>query len=518
MSGGLGLFLSILSAGLLWLGFPGGGEFWPVLFLALVPLLYVAKNCDPKRSFRFGLLAGFFHFILVLYWIVIVLGRYGGLPWFFSVPALVLLSLYMGLFMACFAMFSSAVLKRQTGLSAMWLIPAIWVGLDWLRAVLFSGFPWMDPGYGLWGVPFLIQTADLFGHYGITFMLLLVNALLVLVWSKGPSKRSKLQMVVSMVVLFSFAGIYSHYRWQHLEEVIAAGESATIGIVQGNIDQSRKWTPDAQQSTVDTYINNTISLLQQPQAPELIVWPETALPFFPATNPLIGNLQLLVMERNATLLTGSPWFEVKNRATRDIKFYNSAFLLLPSGKYGGMYFKSHLVPYGEYVPLKKMLPFLAPLVEAVGDFTPGEVEKPLSTGLIKGGVLICFESIFPDIARRWVGVGANVLINLTNDAWYGRSSAPSHSMAMSVFRAVETRRSLVRAANTGISAFVDPLGRVKSSSEIFTLWAKSLEVELVDVVTFNTRYGHLFAPFCFVFSMFILIAGRFWRQKARQIP
>jgi apolipoprotein N-acyltransferase len=517
MSGGAGFFLSVLSAGLLWLGFPGGGELWPVLFVALVPLLYVAQCNDPKRSFFFGLLTGFCHFTLLLYWIVIVLGRYGGLPLFFSIPALVLLSLYMSLYLACFAMFSSAVLKRQSAFVAMWIIPAIWVGLDWLRAILFSGFPWMDPGYALWQHPFLIQISDLFGHYSITFMLLLANALFLLTWNKRQSKWSRLQMVFSVVFLFVFAGTYSHYRWQHIEKSIADSDSATIGIVQGNIDQSRKWTPEAQQGTIDTYINNSRSLLQNSDPPELIVWPETALPFFPATNPLIGNLQFLAMESDVTLLTGSPWFEVINRAKKEINYYNSAFLLLPNGEYGGMYFKSHLVPYGEYVPMKKMLPFLAPLVEAVGDFTPGNVEKPLVTGRIKGGILICFESIFPDIARRWVNAGANVLINLTNDAWYGKSSAPSHSMAMSVFRSVETRRSLVRAANTGISAFVDPLGRVQGSSEIFTIWAKSMEVSLMEEDTFNTRYGHFFAPLCLLISLFVVLAGKVGRPKKQRI-
>jgi apolipoprotein N-acyltransferase len=501
--------LPVLSSGLLWLAFPGGGEIWPLLFVAPLPLLYVIRQSSPAGSFIAGLLCGWCHFMLALYWIVIVLGKYGGLPLFISVPALVLLSLYMGLFVACFALSAALVLRRYGTTTAVWIIPALWVGLDWLRSFAFSGFPWMDPGYALWEVPLFIQTADFFGHHGITYLLLLVNCLLLAVMTDSAKRRQKLPLVTAVAAVFVVAGIYGQYRIQQLDRGMNAGKKVTVGIVQGNIDQSIKWTPAEQQGTVATYVNLTAELFQASSGPELVVWPETALPFFPMTNPLMGELRALAMGKKVALLTGSPWFEEKEKAEQGVSLYNSAFLLQPDGEYGDMYFKSHLVPFGEYVPMKKMLPFLAPLVEAVGDFAPGTIEKPLVSGTIRGGVLICFESIFPDIARRWVDVGANVLINLTNDAWYGRSSAPSQSMAMTVLRAVETRRSLVRAANTGISAFVDPVGRVVASSTIFTTWSKSMQVSLMDDVSFYVRYGYLFGPGCLLLSCAaVLVAVR----------
>ncbi len=515
-SGYLIFSLSLLAAALLWLGFPGGGGFWPVLFLAFIPLLYLVYGQNSRWSFIAGIVTGFLHFIFTLYWIVIVLGRYGGLPWFFSIPAVILLSLYMSLFVACFGMLSSLTLKRWSCVVALWVIPAIWVGLDWLRSFLFSGFPWMDPGYAFYKVPFLIQSADLFGHHFITYLLLLLNCLLFLLWKGCTNIREKTQMIIPVAVLFFMVALYGHYRWQQLENTMSAGESVVVGIVQGNIDQSRKWIPSEQESTIETYISQTSSFFEG-TAPDLVVWPETALPFFPQTNALIEKVQLLAMKKKVTLLTGSPWFEVVDRQTREMNFYNSSFLLLPTGEVGDIYFKSHLVPFGEYVPIKKYLPFLAPLVEAVGDFTPGKIEKPMVSGPIKGGVLICFESIFPDIARRWVKVGANLLVNLTNDAWYGKSSAPSQSMSMSVFRAVETRRSLVRAANTGISGFVDPLGRVKVSSEIFTIWSKSMKVDLMDEITIHSRIGYLFGPFCLLLSFLFLISAKLWDKKHRHL-
>jgi len=207
---------------------------------------------------------------------------------------------------------------------------------------------------------------------------------------------------------------------------------------------------------------------------------------------------------DTALLTGAPWYEVIDREKKVFTFFNSALLIAPSGEFIGRYEKSHLVPFGEYVPLKPFLPFLAPLVESVGDFTPGTISRPLAWRQARLGVLICFESIFPDIARKWVKTGANVLVNLTNDAWYGKSSAPYHSLAMSVFRAVETRRSLVRAANTGISGFVDPLGRLVRQSGLFEPWAAAEEVVLLEDESLWVRGGYLFAPLCLVVTIVVI--------------
>ena len=167
----------------------------------------------------------------------------------------------------------------------------------------------------------------------------------------------------------------------------------------------------------------------------------------------------------------------------------------------GNIIKSHLVPFGEYVPLKRFLPFLAPLVEAVGDFSRGTIDQPLVWQEVRAGVLICFESVFPELTRSWVMAGANMLVNLTNDAWYGKSSAPQHSLAMAVFRAVETRRSLVRSANTGISAFIAPTGTIDRQSELFVPWAATSPVVLCSELTFWARYGYWFAPVCLAIGL-----------------
>jgi apolipoprotein N-acyltransferase len=253
-----------------------------------------------------------------------------------------------------------------------------------------------------------------------------------------------------------------------------------------------------QQETLTNYIGQSRGLIEK-NHPSLVVWPETALPFYPVAHPLLQPVRDLAAQGQISLLTGAPWYEQDGGSSdgQELRrYYNSALLFDASGQITDKYSKSHLVPFGEYVPLKKFLPFLAPVVEAVGDFSPGVIQHPLACQNARIGVLICFESIFPDIARKWVGVKANILVNLTNDAWYGRSSAPYHSLAMTVLRAVETRRSLVRAANTGFSGFIDPLGRVRMLSPLFEPWAASTEVVLMDEETWFVRWGYLFAPLC----------------------
>ena len=486
----------------LWLAFPGGGEICSLLPLALLPLLFCIHGARPGRAALYGLVAGLVHFVLLLHWITIVLGTYGGLAWYFAIPALFLLALYMSFYFSAFAALAQIVLNSSSAIATLWLLPALWVGLDWLRCVLFTGFPWMDLGYALYKIPRTIQIADLLGHYGVTYAIVFINTLLFLLIKGRPSGRNLLLLLLPACVFLGGVGIYSQQRFTEVtEQQAGATDRLTVGVVQGNIDQSVKWSPSQQTATVATYQNLSETLMAKDRPPSLIVWPETALPFYPATSDNMVPLRKLVEGRDLALLTGAPWFEIVDYKTKKIRFYNSAVLLQPDGEFHGKYYKSHLVPFGEYVPLKKLLSFLAPLVEAAGDFSAGTIEQPLVWKNARAGILICFESVFPEISRQWVKAGANVLINLTNDAWYGKSSAPYHSLAMTVFRAVETRRSLIRSANTGISAFVSPTGVIELQSEIFVPFAAAREVTLMQGETFWVRYGYLFAPICLAIGL-----------------
>ena len=509
---------------LMLLSMPGRFGWWPLLFVALVPLMTFVMRKGPRLSFVAGMVTGSFYHAGMLYWIVIVLGRYGGLPLALSVPAMLLLSLFMGLYTALFAGLLSYFLAGKNAggrvsVRILFAAPVLWVGLDWLRGVLFSGFPWMDLGYGLAFQPIFLQIADLGGHHLITFALVLTNGLVLVAVNQfrhGNSGKAvrKVRMTVSLAVLFLlFAGGYSVFRYQQFSRASEMSPKLQVAVVQGNIPQDEKWTSTRKKSTLDIYHRLAEEAVSKNDA-TLVVWPETALPFFPSNDPLFSTVTSWAAGRGLWLLTGAPYFvlntDLERPFNKAVSYFNSALLVNPSGKVVGRYDKQHLVPFGEYVPLRKQFPFLEPLVESVGNFSFGSSSVPLSTGTFKLGVLICYESIFPNLARQEVDAGANVLVNITNDAWYGRSSAPYQSFSMSILRAVETRRSLVRAANTGISAFVDPVGRVMEESPIFESLSLSAAVPIMEEKTIFTRFGYLFAPVCLFLFVFMFVV---WRRK-----
>ncbi|MFT5699581.1 MAG: apolipoprotein N-acyltransferase [Desulforhopalus sp.] len=506
--------LALLTGVLFWVGFPGGGGLWPLVFVALVPLLFVIQNSSLKNCILCGLSCGLAHYLALLYWVVIVLGKYGGMPWFISLQGVVLLALYMSFYLIAFAVLSRIFLSGSPDWLTLWLLPALWVGIDWGRSLFLTGFPWMDVGYSLYEVPFLIQIADIGGHHAVSFMILLVNTLLFFLLVKPITLR---RFVVLLPGIAFLAGVllYSGYQYGEMKEMVRSGteQKITVGVVQGNIKQEQKWSAELQEKTVQIYTDMTKSLLGD-NPPDFTVWPETALPFYPPSSKLMGPLFDFVKDNGTNVLTGAPWYEIIDRKARTIKFYNSAVLLGADGQYHGKYYKTHLVPFGEYVPFKRFLPFLAPLVEAVGDFTPGNIENPLVQGEVRAGVLICFESVFPELSRQWINEGANLLVNLTNDAWYGKSSAPTQSLAMTVLRAVETRRSVVRSANTGISAFISPVGEIINQSDIFVPWAEKEQLTLHNEKTIWVRYGHNFAPMCLGFAAIALVMSGLLRSRS----
>ncbi len=505
------------SALLLALGMPGQTGWWPLLFIALMPLLWMIPQLPPMRAACMGMFCGLLYNIALIYWIVIVLGRYGGLPPWISVPGMALLALYMGSYLALFCLLLGCILKSSTSAnSALFRMilaaPVLWVGLDYLRSFFLSGFPWMDLGYGLYLEPLLIQGADLGGHHLVTLCILLVNSLLAaLLYLRAVRTQSAawgLRLVATAgCLLLACVATYSVLRYQQVFSELYKWPQAEISVIQGNISQDQKWTPAIKEQTVDTYL----ALSRKAAAGrdvDLIVWPETALPLYPQQDPLMGRVLDFVRQEQVMLLTGAPYFVVNTQQQVDgkaIDYYNSGLLINASGSLAGRYNKQHLVPYGEYVPLRSYLPFLEPLVVSVGDFTAGDSSKPLVAGSIRAGVLICFDSIFPDISRKEVQAGSNLLINLTNDAWYGRSSAPHQSLAMSVMRAVETRRTLVRAANTGISGFVEPTGALRTQTELFVPATLTRPAALLEEHTVFVRGGYWFGRFCLAMSGVLLV-------------
>lgn len=377
----------------------------------------------------------------------------------------------------------------------------------------------MDMGYGLAVNPVLFQSADIWGHAGLTYILMLLNSSLALIILSGWQLRTLLRLAVFPVFLCCITLLYSVWRLEQVQGGLALQDTVAVAVVQGNVDQNQKWQRESALGTVLGYVEQSKKLLGPDVSlrPELLVWPETALPFFPINHPFQEPVEQLVRDEQVMLLSGAPWYERDTADVKDVRFYNSALLFDGSGAIVARYSKNHLVPFGEYVPLKKFLPFIAPLVEAVGDFTRGEVRNPPVSGKAHLGILICFESIFPDISRTWVNEGANVLINITNDAWYGKSIAPYQTLAMTRLRAVETRRSIVRSANTGFSAFIDPLGRVSQLSPLFLPFGATAKVVLMEERTLFVRGGYLLAPGCLLLVVGVWLLLVFRHRKSGKV-
>lgn len=514
--------LAAASGSLLFLSSPGAAELWPLAWIALVPLMLVLPGESPARAARLGLAAGLFYFVPLLYWILIVLAVYGHLAWWLSIPALLLLSLYMALYTAVFTAGCSWALRR--GLPLLWVAPPLWVALDFIRGRLLSGFPWQDLAYSQYKAALLIQTADLAGHHGVTFYIVLVNCLVAAILTyRGAGKSEpgpgRFSAVLPAVLLIIMAAVYTPLRYRQIAELTGSSATAELAVVQGNIPQELKWTPEMQRETLTIYKELSERALRESnsgQQKPLLVWPETALPFYAQSSPLFSELvEGLVKKRGCWLLTGAPYYE--SAPAVGARYYNSAILVSPQGEISARYDKQHLVPFGEYIPFRRLLgldELLGPLVESVGDFSPGQLTEPLAGQGARVGVLICFESIFPELARKWVDGGANLLVNITNDAWFGRSSAPWQHFSMAVFRAVETRRSLARAANTGISGFVDPLGRLLERSALFRPCYLRAELPLLTIETFYVRYGHWFPLFC-LFAVAVVFAWAAYVERGR---
>lgn len=495
---------------LLFLASPGLTSFAPLAWLALVPLLMALARPGMTNgtAARLGLTAGMVYYPLLIYWIVFVLDKYGNLPLWAAVPLLILLALYMSLYLASFAVLAGQLQGRTC---LVWLAPVAWVGLDWLRGWFLTGFPWQDLGYSQYQSPILIQVADLFGHHGVTFLIVMTNCLLFLAFRHFPEKLFRPSRpgaaLLSALLFIVLAGSYSILRYRQVGLEMTGAEHLKVAVVQGNIDQGDKWLPHLLETTLKKYLDLTNRELAA-NAPKLLVWPETAMPFYLHDSPELIGLETLTARTQTNILTGAPHREASPGNTT--KYYNSAFLISDRGVVAGRYDKEHLVPFGEYVPLKKVLFFLGPLVQAVADFSPGSTLRPIPCQNSSLGVLICFESIFPELARKQTAAGAGLLVVLTNDAWYGRTSAPWQHMAMAVFRAVENRRSLARAANTGVSGFVDPLGRMLQLSPLFVEYSGCQDLPLLQDTTFFTaRGGHWAGMLCLVLTLLLALVLKF---------
>ncbi len=473
-----------------------------IAWVGLVPLLLSLRGKSPKQAFWLGSIAGLVYFSATLYWVTNAVHIYGHLPLLLAASVTLLLCAYCALYPSLFA--AAVVHLRQRMRPALFLLaaPALWTALELARTCVFSGFPWLLLGYSQYRHPQLIQIADLAGIYGLSFLVVLVNIAV----ARVLEDRSDLRPLIAAVVVLTAVLGYGSYRLRHTD---TAG-NLRIALVQGNIEQDRKWDPAYQAEVFATYMKLTRKAIDE--RPDLIIWPETSTPFYfggSGENAVMTeNLRSFVKASGIPLLAGSPLYD--RRPDHGITLRNAAVFLDESGATDDIYAKHHLVPFGEYVPLKGALFSVRRMVQASADFEAGSEytvvgeRSSSSGGNVPLGTVICYEIIFPDLVRQFVDRGAAAMTTITNDAWFGRTGMPYQHFSMAVFRAVENHVPLARAANTGVSGFIDANGRILEASGTFTEAVLTRTLAAGATKTFYTRYGDVFSYLCVLASVALL--------------
>jgi apolipoprotein N-acyltransferase len=503
----LAVLLSALSGAMLTVGFPAL-NWYPVAWFALVPLFFAIKGRTNREAFALGYLCGMVHFATALYWILFVVDHYGGLALPVAVFVLLLLCAYLAIYPAFFALIAQK-LERYPYVW-MFVLPGVWVSLEWVRGHVLTGFPWADLGYTQTPFIRLVQIADITGVYGVSWLVVFGNTAVMAVFGR-PRLRPVLGITLLGILMIG-ATLYGSERIKAVDRIAGKASSLTVGVVQGNIDQSKKWDPAFQQATLKRYKELSLEASRHDPRPQLLVWPETAAPFFYGIEDrLTDELNRMIEEVGVPLLFGSP---AVTASAGQPRLQNRAYLVNASAKLLGAYAKQHLVPFGEYVPLKKYLFFVHRLVQAAGDFVPGHDPSPLTLGSQKLGVLICYEGIFPELARETIRRGATCLVNITNDAWYGRTSAPYQHLEMERWLSIEFRMPLVRAANTGVSAIFDATGRPCGYISLDQPGELVCTIHPHHNLTFYAKWGDLFTLLC---ALTVLAGLLYSSQRLRSL-
>lgn len=499
------LLSAIASGVLIALSFPTVGLSF-LAWIALIPLLTALEGTTPRAAFRLGFVCGLTAYAIILYWLNIVIIRYGHLPWAVSIPLYLMLVAWLALFYGLAALI--ARFGEFNSVKSALTLPVAWVAFDFMRSFLLTGFPWAMLGHSQYRTLPLIQIADITGVHGVTLLIVLANVVLyrVLRALSGSEVPYPVKSALILVVLFIATIVYGFNQLNKPES--HSVPPIRVALIQGNIDQDVKWSRAFQAKTVDIY--DRLSREAAKGGIDLVIWPESAVPFFFQDEPVYAErIRSLARELNATLLIGSPAHELRNGKST---FLNSAFVIAPNGETVGRSDKMHLVPFGEFVPLGRFFPFISKLVVGIGDFSPGERITPLDAGTTETGTLICYEGIFPELAREYVRAGARILVNITNDAWFGRSSAPYQHLSIAAFRTVETRTPMLRAANTGVTAIIDQNGHIRTMTGLFMEEYRTGEIRPGSADSLYLKIGDTPAWLCVLLTAGI--AGLAWfRQK-----
>lgn len=496
------LFPALSGACCMVLGFPG-------IFPSLPPLVLIwplalckigAESSSGRDAFTWGLMTSFAGAIAALYWLAMPVAQVGGLPWPGAAACAALIALILATQGGFFAI-AARTLRHYGSIPFAVMMSLVWYFLELLYA-LTAGFPWLPLSGALAQWPLLIQPAALCGAY-LTGSLWLCALLLC----TGRKFFTGLSLAAALL-LFSWWQLHANP-----EEVWPSGPDTLPALmVEGNVDQNQKWTLPFQERSLLDYLRLSEDGLKAAEKQldgekPLIIWPETALPFFYEANPeLAAMAREGVRHLGCPLLFGAPGMEKEPGGKERI--FNRAFLLNPEGKSLGHYDKVHLVPFGEYLPSWLKLEFLEALLQGVGIYDEGSSSEPLRYGRVALGLLICYEGIFPWLAQDRVASGANILVDISNDGWFGLSPAARQHLYLTVLRAVEQGRYMFRATNTGISAVIDAQGRVVSHGPQFKAGSMLCCGRLLEGKSVYHRLAAWLPYVCGFALVFVWVTGR----------
>jgi len=472
-------------------------------FVLLIPLFWAIENKSAGDSFKLGLLAGLISNLIGTYWLIGTLSRFGGFPILVSIVFIVVLSAYSGLSFGLFSYISSRLgFFKKPGVLSVLLVASVWTSIEYL-------FPFLFP-YGvsnsLADYVALIQIFDLFGVYALSFVIVIVNLTLmrVIKSTMGDMRVPAAELALSAALLAATL-LYGHFRIAAVDGEIARAQKIKVGMVQANFDFLEK---TENQEHIVTQRHKEMS--RELESVDLIIWPETSIqawfsnesdyllvrdemgvPDMEGKYFIVGGMSFTPMDPDAVVLTDENLIK-----------YNTAFLTNSDGVILGRYHKIKLLLFGEYLPFTQFIPALKNISPASGDFTPGDEFElfEIEEKNIRIAPIICYEDIIPSFSRKFVDKGANLIVNVTNDAWFGKTIAPYQHLFISIPRAVETRRYLLRSTNTGISAIIDPVGRVVSKTDTFIQTNLVGQVGLMEGgKTLYTRIGDVFPFVCVIF-------------------
>jgi len=455
---------------------------WPWLaWVSLVPLFFFSLVVRPRQAFLDGALFGLAFFTLLLRWLDYTFQTFSAIPWPLTFIVVLLLSAYLACFIGGVAWAGSRLHRAFGSGLALVMLPFLWVTAELGRTYVLSGFPWGLLGYSQYRQLALIQIAAWTGVYGVSWLCALVNAAIAAVLRHGARGLVLGAAPAGLIVLA--VGVLGA---RQLDE--PSGRSLTVALVQASIDQATKWEPSVQSETLALYARLTEDAASR--KPAIVIWPETALPLVLRHEPdVVELLRSLSREHDVPLVVGS--IDALGR-DRSVRLYNSTFLVTQQGIID-KYDKIHLVPFGEYVPLKWALGFVTRWAAFISELDAGSRASVFRFADTPFGTVICYEGIFPGLFRQFVANGATWMVNVTNDAWFGSTNGPLQHLAMLPFRAVENRVGIARSANTGISTLIEPNGRIGPSLALFERGVLLGRVSLRGETTWYTRFGDLFA-------------------------